>query len=230
MMRSNGFRLGLIGLTLGAAALVTVTRSPDSGAAFPWDSIRDDGLTEVEVVGLLGPPAAILPPPSYFGEGKVLVYPLRSGWAGYSHAPVLRIEFDSAGLVRDMGFLQPQTGEHLPVREKLERARKRLSCGRSIVDGTHFGVRPEAALEEIRPGESRREDVVEVLAAFQPPPSRRTVPFPRKWMAGSHEIWEYYVERPSPLFFPAQTEAWFYFISDGTFLRNFNRGFSGCVT
>jgi hypothetical protein len=72
--------------------------------------------------------------------------------------------------------------------------------------------------------------VVEVLAAFEPPPSRRTVPFPRKWMAGSHEIWEYYVERPSPLFFPAQTEAWFYFISDGTFLRNLNRGFSGCVT
>jgi hypothetical protein len=228
MIRSDWLMLGLVGFFFGAAALVLYTRSLDSGAPFPWDSIGEDAKTEVEVVRLLGPPAAKLPAP--FAEGVELVYPVRSGWAGYSHAPVLRIEFDSAGLVQDVGFFQPQTGERLPVREKIERARKKLSCGRSIVDGTHFGVRPEVALEQIRPGQSGREDVVEVLAAFEPPPpSMLTVPFPRKGTAESREIWEYYVDRPSPLIIPAKLEATVTIYSDGVFSRGFQRGFTGCV-
>jgi hypothetical protein len=228
MMRSKRLMLGLVGLFFGAAALISYARSHDSGAPFPWGSIHEDAQTEAEVVRLLGPPAAKLPAP--FADGVELVYPVRSGWAGYSHAPVLRIEFDSAGLVQDVGFFQPQTGERLPVREKIERARKKLSCGRSIVDGTHFGVRPEVALEQIRPGQSGREDVVEVLTAFEPPPSMLTVPFPRKGTANSREIWEYYVDRPSPLFIPAKLEATVTIYSDGVFSRGFQRGFTGCVT
>jgi hypothetical protein len=226
MKRSDWLRR--MGFCLGAAALLLYACSSDSGAPFPWDSIDDGKMTEAEIVRLLGRPAAKLRAP--FAEGEVLVYPVRSGWAGYSHAPVLRIEFDSAGLVQDVGFFQPQTGKRLPVREKLKRARKRLSCGRSIVDGTHFGVRPELAVDKIRPGQSTREDVVEILAAFEPPPPMLAVPFPRKWIGESREIWEYYVDRPSPLFIPSGLSAVIGLYTDGVSYKSLDRGFSGCVT
>jgi hypothetical protein len=227
MIRSNGRRR--VGLFFGAAALLLFACSSDSGAPFPWDSIDEGEQTEAEVVRLLGRPAAKLSAP--FAEGEVLVYPvIRSGWAGYSHAPVLRIDFDSAGMVQDVGFFQPQTGERLPVREKLERARKRLSCGRSIVDGTHSGVRPEVAVDKIRAGQSTREDVVKILAAFEPPPPMQAVPFPRKGIARSREIWEYYVDRPSPLFIPSELRAVVVLYTDGVSYKSFERGYSGCVT
>jgi hypothetical protein len=161
------------------------------------DADRIEGLrllkagksTELEAKKLLGEPAFI-EESSYDIQW---IYPTRiyvSSFYQMLHhftpAPKLKITFNNLSTVTDWNFIHPRTGQPLPVREKLSEAdniREQLCY-----------PPPRIALSEVlRKGSCSKRDVENTFHPYRV----------YKELTDDGEVWTYYVERPSPLFWPA---------------------------
>ena len=161
------------------------------------------GATEKEVLGVLGEPAdrrrSCVP-----GE-TAWRYPIRA-WSDNANgarivpAPLLRITFDSEGLLSAMLFVDPVTGEPLPIEESLDEATRWFD--RLSPDPVPRRIELERSL---RVGVSRPADVERLLGEWRPDPGcgpGGEFPILREARSRGGEIREYYVDRPSPLFIP----------------------------
>jgi len=161
------------------------------------------GNTEDDLLHVLGEPADRRP--SCIPGRIVWRYPIRA-WnnrtdGGVVPAALLRITFDDQGVVKDWGFVDPISMQPLPVQESPEVASrwfKRISQSPPTP--------PRIVIERsITKGQSTMVDIERVFGQWQPKlgcGSGGAVPIVRKLRSDSEVVWEYYVDRPSPLFIP----------------------------
>jgi hypothetical protein len=160
------------------------------------------------------------------GSGKSSTYAMYAvrAWspAGlYVPAAVLRVHFDSVGVVSDWYFLHPRTYQRLTITETLPEAESAVShiCGAEQRT-------PMPKLETVlQKGRSKMADVNQLTRSYRPPEG---FPHPRKVPIANGETWDYHVDRPSPLFIPP-----FYFIIefDAAGVASFDMvsGYGGCI-
>ncbi len=162
------------------------------------------GNTEDDLLRILGEPAdrcrSCVP-------GRIVWrYPIRA-WndrasgGGVVRAALLRITFNHQGVVKEWGFVDPVTNQPLPVRENLEAASQWFK-GISQRPPTPPRIVIESSIAK---GQTRMIDVERVFGQWQPYlgcGSGGAVPIVRKSRSDSEVAWEYYVDRPSPLFIP----------------------------
>jgi hypothetical protein len=165
------------------------------------------GTPAAELIRLLGEPADRV---RACGPSREVVwrYPIRAWNDRVSQAPrvvpapLLRIELDDRGLIRDWRFVHPVSGEPLPLdrREEDERA---WFAGLSEAPGPRP---PLIALADLlRPGRAGGPAVEALRAAWQPDllcSRGGPVPVARRPTTAGGEAWEVFVDRPSPFFVP----------------------------
>ena len=132
-------------------------------------------------------------------------YPIRA-WnnradVGVAPAALLRIVFDNNGFVKEWNFVDPISMQPLPIRESTEEASrwfKQIS--------KRPPMPPRIVIDRsITKGQSTMEDIERIFGQWQPDlscGSGGVVPIVRKSRSESDVVWEYYVDRPSPLFIP----------------------------
>ena len=176
---------------------------------FGIDLARARSLTRGDraesVVAVLGEPAdkqrSCVP-------GQVIWrYPIRA-WNDMANsrqivpAVLLRVSFDATGTVTNWGFVDSVTGRPLIVSETLGDASRWFE---SLSDAPPpIPVRVELDKALIR-GQSTQPEVEHVLGQWKPHAScgdGGPLPAVRKTKADSGYVWDWYVDRPSPLFIP----------------------------
>ncbi len=139
------------------------------------------------------------------GGERLLIYPIRV-WTpvrrGIVPAAILRVQFDRGGVVTDWYFFHPRTNQRLEVAETLSEAQYAVS---QICKAD--GRAPMLVLEtNIQRGQSTMGDIHRLMVEFtylifRFHPSRG-FPYPRKVPIANGEAWDFYVDRPSPIFIP----------------------------
>ena len=144
------------------------------------------------------------------GSGWIWVYPIRTDFGGLVPglvpATVLRLVFDGSDVLADWYFLNPRTGDTLPVHESLLEARAQLAqeCGQNqwlVVS------------DLLQRGQTTAQEVDRLL---RPQVSLDSVVFGghldlvRKTTGAGGQVWNFFVDRPSPIFIPA-----FYLVRGG---------------
>lgn len=163
------------------------------------------GLSDqADFLRLLGEPASRTR--GNFPGDTIWLYPIRAwntrGRTGVVPAALLRIRFDRSGVVQEWHFRDPDTGDVLPVRRTLSRDT------RWFHDLAPPPMPPYIDLGRIlRIGESTIADIARELEIWQPRVYLGSgydgdLPVVRKQTTRRGGIWEYYVDRPSPLFIP----------------------------
>jgi len=190
----------------------------------PYSTLRAGWVTEADVRRELGAPPFEEPTK---GGGKEWVYPVRANSdrrsgvhpAGVIPAPILRVQFDSRGVVSDWYFIHPRTLERLKITETVAEARYSMSaiCRRG----------PMTELEAVlRQGRSTMAEVNRLANSIGAP---YRFPNPRKASTADGETWDMYVERPSPLLI----RPFYYsieFDSSGVVTRDWQPGgYGGCI-
>jgi hypothetical protein len=167
-------------------------------------SLRRGDRAEL-VVAVLGEPAdrqrSCVP-------GEVIWrYPIRA-WNGMVNsreivpASLLRVRFDGSGTLTDWGFVDSITGRPLAVRETSDLA----SSWFKALSEEPPPVPPEVDLNKtlIR-GQTTQIEVEQALGQWQPDlfcGNGGPVPVVKKIVAEFGSVWDWYVDRPSPLFIP----------------------------
>ena len=157
------------------------------------------------VVELLGEPADRQP--SCVPGEVVWRYPVRA-WNDMVNsreivpAVLLRVSFDGSETLIDWGFFDSFTGHRLAVREAVDDASRWFqSLSRSPAP-----IPPHVALNEaLVRGQTKAFEVDRILGQWQPDffcGGGGLVPVVRKTRTDSGSVWEWYVDRPSPLFVP----------------------------
>jgi hypothetical protein len=157
------------------------------------------------VVLVLGEPADRRP--SCVPGEVVWRYPIRA-WNDMANsreivpAVLLRINFDTSGTLTHWGFVDPLTRRSLPVVETSDDASRWF---RSLSDAPP-PIPPRVELDAtlIR-GQTTQRDVERMLGQWQPDlhcGNGGPVPVVRKTKADSGSVWDWYADRPSPLFVP----------------------------
>ena len=175
------------------------------------------GLSKAEVERQIGDPAQ----KTRDRDGReVWVFAVRGFAApstgGVPLAAILRVQFDSAGAVGDWFFLDPHRKTKLPINESLAEARDFL---RSFC----FEKRTEVDLEQIEVGDAK-EDVAKLL-------NRATVlgrDIRRESVNATGVAWDYYVDRPSPVFIPPFYET-LVFDEEGVVNQVYGSEYGGCA-
>lgn len=117
-------------------------------------------------------------------------------------AVVLRMRFDGSDVLTDWGFVDPVTGRALPIVETRNDASRwyeslsdapppippRVDLGERLIRGTTTQLEAERILGQWRP---------DLLCGLGGP-----APVVRKMPADSGSVWDWYADRPSPLFVP----------------------------
>jgi hypothetical protein len=163
------------------------------------------GARPESVVLVLGEPADRRP--SCVPGEVIWRYPIRA-WNDMADrreivpAVLLRISFDGWDTLTDWGFVDSLTGRPLPV---LEAAVDASRWFRSLSHAPP-PIPPRVDLDEtlIR-GQSTQLDVERILGQWQPDlhcGGGGPVPVVRKMRADSGSVWDWYADRPSPLFVP----------------------------
>lgn len=172
------------------------------------------GRTSTDVLRQVGDPADKVHSPTR----EEWAYPVRAfSPRGLPPAAILRIEFDLAGVVSDWYYFDPRTKMRLPIRESLTDAQRFLGriCGRPVRE-----VNLEAG---IRRNQSTKADIVALLAPVVGGRARVRETITASWVA-----WDYYVDRPSPVFIPP-----FYVIvvfgAKGVVEVIYPEGYGGCI-
>lgn len=163
------------------------------------------GTGETAVMFELGQPADRVP--SCLPGEVVWRYPIRA-WSAMAvsrkivPAVFLRMTFDPAGTLTDWRFVDPLTGRQLPVvEEPAEAARWFESLSRSPAP-----IPPRIELQEtLVRGRTTQHDVEGTLGRWQPDlhcGNGGAAPLVRKENTDSGAVWDWYADRPSPLFIP----------------------------
>jgi hypothetical protein len=210
----------------------TVERKP----VIALDSIsvplnRVGGFTETQLIPTLGRPTDRRTGQGLSRRDVFVRYPIRmfadsSGDIVISRAAILRVVFDAHGEVSKWLFIDPRGQQPLAMIESLEEARlweKNEPC-KTVPTLAQLDV-------ALRPRHANRASVKAALAQFTPshgieegPP----LPFPRKFRTTKEEVWDYDVDRPSPLFIPSM---YYERITDSSgFIRiSLSGGMGSCV-
>ena len=175
----------------------------------PYTSLSSGKLTEAELHAKLGNPLADVATRN--GERR-LIYAIRA-WAplgdqrieGIAPAAILRITFDDAGIVSDWYFIHSVTGAQLPQKETLEDATRSMSgvCGWPVENqvvletGIQRGVSKMSEVIRLLP-----EDSIWISPVVVGQPMASLTLYPRRTPTPDGEAWEYYVDRPAPIFIP----------------------------
>ncbi len=117
-------------------------------------------------------------------------------------AVLLRINFDASETLTDWGFVDPSTGRSLPVTETWDDASRWFAS----LAAAPPPIPPRIKLDEtlIR-GRTTQADVERVLGQWRPDlycSNGGPAPVVRKTTIDSGSVWDWYVDRPSPLFVP----------------------------
>lgn len=163
------------------------------------------GEGEDAVVAVLGEPAD--KQRSCVPNRVVWRYPIRA-WSDMANrrkivpAVHLRVRFDASGTLVDWGFIDPRTRHALAVRETVDDAYRwfrSLSQAPSptppLIDLNKTLVRSQTT----------QHDVERVLGQWHPDiycGNGGPVPVVTKMTTKSGSVWDWYVDRPSPLFIP----------------------------
>ena len=157
------------------------------------------------VVSVLGEPADRQR--SCVLDGIVWRYPIRA-WNDKANRPEivpavrLRTGFDKSGTLVDWRFVDPFTGRSLPVREAPDGARRWF---RSLSQAPP-PIPPRIDLANtLIPGKTKQQDVERALGQWRPDlycGNGGPVPVVDKTIVESGSVWDWYVDRPSPLFVP----------------------------
>jgi hypothetical protein len=161
------------------------------------------GDKEDVLVAILGEPADRRP--SCVPGQVIWRYPIRAwnkmlGRPEVVLAVLLRINFDRSGVLTDWGFVDPLTGRSLVVRETLEEA-SRWFQSLSLPPVPPYIELHKALVR----GQTTQDDVERVRGQWQPDlfcGNGGPVPVVSKRITQSDTIWDWYVDRPSPLFVP----------------------------
>jgi hypothetical protein len=157
------------------------------------------------VVVVLGEPADRRP--SCVPGEVVWRYPIRA-WNDMANrreivpAVLLRISFDGSGTLADWGFVDSFTGRPLAVRETSDDASRWFQT----LSHAPPPIPPRVELDKtlIR-GQTTQLDVEQMLGEWQPHfycGGGGPVPVAKKTGTDSGSVWDWYVDRPSPLFIP----------------------------
>ena len=167
---------------------------------------RVGGFTETQLIPTLGRPTDRRTGQGLSRRDVFVRYPIRmfvdsSGETVISRSAILRVVFDAHGEVSKWLFINPGGQQPLAMTESLEEARlweKSEPCKRfpTLVQ-LDVALRPrhanlgsvKAALAQYIPGRGIEEGL--------------PLPFPRKFRTTTEEVWDYDVDRPSPLFIPS---------------------------
>jgi hypothetical protein len=158
------------------------------------------------VILVLGEPADRQP--SCVPGGEVIWrYPIRA-WNDVANrrevvpAVLLRISFDASDTLTDWGFIDSPTGRSLPVLETSDEASRWFQS----LSHAPPPIPPRVKLDEILiRGRTTRLDVERILGQWRPDLHcgyGGPVPVVRKMKADSGSVWDWYADRPSPLFVP----------------------------
>jgi hypothetical protein len=157
------------------------------------------------VIGVLGEPAdkqlGCVP-----GE-SLWRYPIRA-WNDMANrrqivpAVLLRIRFDRSDVLADWGFVDSTTARSLPVLETSDEASRWFQS----LSQAPPPIPPHVTLDEVLiRGRTTQRDVERILGQWQPDlrcGNGGPVPVVRKIKADSGSVWDWYADRPSPLFVP----------------------------
>lgn len=157
------------------------------------------------VVSVLGEPAD--EQKSCVLDGIIWRYPIRA-WNDKGDRPVivpavrLRARFDTAGTLIDWGFVDSLTGHPLPVRESLEGAH-------GWFQSLMHAPPPFPPLIDLSrmliSGQTTQQNIESTLGQWHPDlycGNGGPVPVVKKTFTESGSEWDWYVDRPSPLFVP----------------------------
>jgi hypothetical protein len=197
-----------------------------------FDRARDlrPGDRAESVERLLGEPADRRP--SCVPGEIVWRYPIRA-WNDMENsreivpAVVLRARFDGSDVLTDWGFVDPLTGRALPVLET------RADASRWFESLSHAPppIPPRVELDQslIR-GKTKQLDVERILGQWRPDlhcGRGGPVPVVRKTRADSGSIWDWYADRPSPLFIPPRYLIATFDVTDALIVWHFERTYPG---
>jgi hypothetical protein len=157
------------------------------------------------VVLVLGEPADRQP--SCVPGEVVWRYPIRA-WNDMASrreivpAIFLRISFDASATLTDWGFVDSRTGRSLPVQESSDEASRWFQ---SLLQAPP-PIPPRVRLDEVLiRGRATQVDIERILGQWQPDlhcSYGGLAPVVRKTTTGSGAVWDWYADRPSPLFVP----------------------------
>ncbi len=157
------------------------------------------------VVDILGAPAD-RQPGCVPGE-SIWRYPIRA-WNDLGNseevvpAAFLRVSFDGSGTLSDWGFVDSSTGSALDAQETPDEGSRWY---RTLSEAPP-PIPPRIELEKILiRGKARAQDVERLLGQWQPDlhcGGGGLAPVVRKTTTDSGSVWDWYVDRPSPLFVP----------------------------
>lgn len=132
-------------------------------------------------------------------------YPIRA-WNDMANNPkivpavLLRIRFDARGIVKDWTFVDPRFGRPVAIHETLDEASRWFESLANAPSPTP--PRIELAKVLIR-DYSTQSEVERVLGQWKPwCTGCLPLPVVRKTRAEAGDVWDWYVDRPSPLFIP----------------------------
>ena len=157
------------------------------------------------VVLVLGEPADRQP--SCVPGEVIWRYPIRA-WNDMANrreivpAVLLRLSFDGSDTLTDWGFVDARARRSLPVREASDDASRWFQSLSHAPPPIPPRVKPDEIL--IR-GRTTQRDVERILGQWQPDLHcgyGGPVPVVRKTRADSGSVWDWYADRPSPLFVP----------------------------
>jgi hypothetical protein len=171
------------------------------------DAIRslDQGDKPEHVIAVLGEPADRKS--SCVLNGIIWRYPIRA-WNDIANtreivpAIRLRVRFDELGLMNDWGFVDSITGRSLEIQETINDAYKWFKS----LSKAPPPIPPCIDLNKtlIR-GQTTQEEVEQVLGKWHPDlycSNGGEVPIVEKRIMEHGSLWDWYVDRPSPLFVP----------------------------
>lgn len=117
-------------------------------------------------------------------------------------ATLLRITFDGSGVLTGWGFIDSSTGRPLAVQETTEEASRWFQS----LSHAPPPIPPRIELTTtLLRGKTTQQDVERIFGQWQPDllcGNGGPVPVVRKTVAEAGSVWDWYVDRPSPLFIP----------------------------
>jgi hypothetical protein len=115
---------------------------------------------------------------------------------------VLRVSFDGLGKLADWGFFDPLTARALAVRETADDASRWFKSLSQAPPPIPQRIELDKTLI---PGQTTQPDIEQILARWQPDfhcGGGGLAPVVKKMTSDSGSVWDWYVDRPSPLFIP----------------------------
>lgn len=212
-MRAAGASLrgGLVALLVQGCALashvpvVSVEDLDQDGIALDRVRTLQQGAGEGAVVAVLGLPAD--KESSCVLDGVVWRYPIRA-WSDMANrrevvmAPRLRTRFDASGTLTEWGFVDARGERPLRIRESTQDAYRWFR----LVSHAPAPTPPLVDLSRtLVPGRTVRQEVEQALGRWHPDlycGNGGSVPVVSKMTTESGSEWDWYVDRPSPLFIP----------------------------